>query len=122
MNILVTGGAGYIGSHAVRLLDLAGHRAWVYDNLSAGHRSAAPAERLMIGDLTDRPRLIAALTEHKIEAVMHFAAFALVGESVSDPAKYYHNNVGGSLSLLAAMRTAGVGKLVFSSTTATYGT
>ncbi|HEX7447893.1 MAG TPA: UDP-glucose 4-epimerase GalE [Pirellulales bacterium] len=121
MNILVTGGAGYIGSHAVRLLDLAGHRAWVYDNLSAGHRSAAPAERLMVGDLTDRPRLIAALTEHKIDAVMHFAAFALVGESVADPAKYYQNNVGGSLSLLEAMRSASVGKIVFSSTTATYG-
>lgn len=121
MNILVTGGAGYVGSHAARLLDMAGHQIWIYDNLCAGHRSAAPAERLIVGDLADRSRLAAALKEHSIEAVMHFAAFALVGESVADPAKYYENNVIGTWSLLEAMRAAGVGKIVFSSTTATYG-
>jgi UDP-glucose 4-epimerase len=121
MNILVTGGAGYIGSHAVRLLDRAGHEVWVYDNLSLGHRSAVPAGRLIEGDLADRERLTGALREREIEAVMHFAAFALVGESMSDPAKYYQNNVVASLSLLEAMRAAGVSKIVFSSTTATYG-
>lgn len=121
MRILVTGGAGYIGSHAVRILNQAGHDVWTYDNLCLGHRAAVPQDRLIVGDLLDRARLEAALREHKIEAVMHFAAFALVGESVAEPAKYYQNNVVGSLSLLEAMRAAGVSKLVFSSTTATYG-
>lgn len=121
MNILVTGGAGYIGSHAVRLLSRAGHDVWVYDNLSLGHRSAVPAGRLIEGELADRQKLAAVLGERRIEAVMHFAAFALVGESVADPAKYYQNNVVASLSLLEAMRAAGVAKIVFSSTTATYG-
>jgi UDP-glucose 4-epimerase len=121
MNILVTGGAGYIGSHAVRLLSRAGHEVWVYDNLSLGHRLAVPVGRLIEGELADRQRLDAALREREIEAVMHFAAFALVGESMSDPAKYYQNNVVASLSLLEAMRAAGVSKIVFSSTTATYG-
>jgi UDP-glucose 4-epimerase len=121
MNILVTGGAGYIGSHAVRLLSRAGHEVWVYDNLSLGHRSAVPAERLIEGELADRQRLIDALEQRQIEAVMHFAAFAAVGESMAEPAKYYQNNVVASLSLLEAMRSAGVGKIVFSSTTATYG-
>lgn len=121
MNILVTGGAGYIGSHAVRLLSRAGHDVWVYDNLSQGHRSAVPAGRLIEGELADRDRLTAVLSNRRIEAVMHFAAFALVGESMADPAKYYQNNVVASLSLLEAMRTSGVAKIVFSSTTATYG-
>jgi UDP-glucose 4-epimerase len=122
LRILVTGGAGYVGSHAARFLDLAGHEIWVYDNLSQGHRSATLPGRLIEGDLHDQAKLAGVFAEQRIEAVMHFAAFALVGESVSDPAKYYRNNVGGSLSLLEAMRTAGVGKIVFSSTTATYGT
>ena len=121
MNILVTGGAGYIGSHAVRLLEQAGHEVWVYDNLSQGHRGAVAADRLISGDLHDRALLISVLREHWIDAVMHFAAFALVGESVTDPAKYYHNNVVASLSLLDAMKSVGVRKMVFSSTTATYG-
>ncbi len=121
LNVLVVGGAGYIGSHAVRLLARSGHNVWVYDNLSFGHRQAVPAGRLIEGDLVDRPRLVAALREHEIDAVMHFAAFAFVGESVVDPAKYYQNNVVGSLNLLEAMREAGVMRIVFSSTTATYG-
>ncbi|HET6879506.1 MAG TPA: UDP-glucose 4-epimerase GalE [Pirellulales bacterium] len=121
MRILVTGGAGYVGSHAARYLELAGHEVWVYDNLGLGHRGAAPAGRLIEGDLHEQSKLRAVMKEKAIEAVMHFAAFALVGESVSDPAKYYRNNVGGSLSLFEAMRAAGVAKIVFSSTTATYG-
>ncbi len=121
MNILVSGGAGYIGSHAVRLLCRAGHDVWVYDNLSLGHRASVPAERLIEGELMDRGLLIHALESRRIEAVMHFAAFALVGESVADPAKYYQNNIVASLSLLEAMRAADVAKIVFSSTTATYG-
>lgn len=121
MDILVTGGAGYVGSHAVRLLQRAGHEVWVYDNLSLGHRGAVPEGRLIEGDLLDGPRLVEVLRHQRIEAVMHFAAFALVGQSVSEPAIYYRNNIAGSLSLLEAMRSAGVRKIVFSSTTATYG-
>ncbi len=121
MNILVIGGAGYVGSHAVRLLTRAGHDVWVYDNLSCGHRAAAPAGRLIEGDLLDQAKLESALKEHTIDAVMHFAAFALVGESVSHPDRYYRNNVVGSLTVLEAMRAAGVWRIVFSSTTATYG-
>jgi UDP-glucose 4-epimerase len=122
MKILVTGGAGYVGSHAVRLLTGRGHQVWVYDNLSRGHRGAVPAGRLITGDLADQAHLMRVLQTNGIEAVMHFAALALVGESVSDPALYYGNNVVGSFHLLEAMRKAGVPKLVFSSTTATYGT
>jgi len=121
LKVLVIGGAGYIGSHAVRLLARSGHDVWVYDNLSFGHRQAVPSGRLIEGDLSDRPRLVAAMREHEIDAVMHFAAFAFVGESVVDPAKYYQNNIVGSLNLLEAMREAGVMRIVFSSTTATYG-
>jgi UDP-glucose 4-epimerase len=121
VKVLVTGGAGYIGSHAVRLLARAGHDVWVYDNLSLGHRAAVPAGRLVEGQLLDRERVVEALRSHGIEAVMHFAAFAAVGESVADPAKYYQNNIVASLSLLEAMRASGVTRIVFSSTTATYG-
>ena len=121
MRILVTGGAGYVGSHAVRLLVAAGHEVWVYDNLSQGHRGACPAGRLIEGELLDRRLLVEVLRSRRIEAVMHFAAFALVGESVADPAKYYQNNVVASLSLLEAMRAVDVRQIVFSSTTATYG-
>jgi UDP-glucose 4-epimerase len=121
MRILVTGGAGYVGSHAARVVARSGHDVWVYDNLSRGHGAAAPSGRLVVGDLTDRPLLERVLREKQIEAVMHFAAFAYVGESVTEPAKYYLNNIGGSLALLEAMRAADVRRLVFSSTTATYG-
>ena len=121
MKILVTGGAGYIGSHATRLLHRSGHEVWVYDNLSTGHRAAALPGRLIEGELADQLRLEDVLETHRIDAVMHFAALALVGESVTDPALYYRNNIGGSLSLLEAMRRRKVSKIVFSSSTATYG-
>jgi UDP-glucose 4-epimerase len=122
MNILVTGGAGYIGSVVTEELMKAGHIAVVYDNLSYGHREAvqAPA-KLIEGDLLDGDTLRRVMREHSIEAVMHMAAFALVGESVTHPAKYYQNNLGGGLSLLNAMKDCGVKQLVFSSTCATYG-
>ena len=121
MNVLLTGGAGYVGSHAAWVLQRGGHEVWVYDNLSYGHRAAAPAGRLVEGDLMDGAKLTELMRAEKIDAVMHFAAFAYVGESVTDPAKYYQNNVVGTLSLLDAMRAAGVSKIVFSSTCATYG-
>jgi UDP-glucose-4-epimerase GalE len=121
MNVLVTGGAGYVGSHAAKLLAHEGHEIWVYDNLVFGHRSAVAAGRLIEGDLLDREKLGAVLRAKRIDAVMHFAAFAYVGESVTEPAKYYQNNVLGTLSLLEAMRAAGVSRIVFSSTCATYG-
>ncbi|MFO0890329.1 MAG: UDP-glucose 4-epimerase GalE [Isosphaeraceae bacterium] len=121
MNIFVTGGAGYVGSHAARLLAREGHDVWVYDNLVFGHRAAVAPGRLIEGDLQDGARVEALLREKRIDAVMHFAAFAYVGESVTDPAKYYRNNVIGTLSLMEAMRAAGVSRIVFSSTCATYG-
>jgi UDP-glucose 4-epimerase len=121
MRILVVGGAGYIGSHAMRVLARAGHQVWAYDNLVFGHRGAVPHDHLIVGDLFDRSLLEQTLVERRIDAVMHFASFIFVGESVVDPAKYYHNNISGSLSLLEAMRITGVRKIVFSSTTATYG-
>lgn len=121
MSILVVGGAGYIGSHAARWLREAGRDVWIYDNLSLGHRAAAPEGRLIVGELTDVEHLTSVLREKNIDAVMHFAAFALVGESVQQPDKYYENNVWGSLCLLNAMHRADVRRIVFSSTTATYG-
>ncbi|QDV88610.1 UDP-glucose 4-epimerase [Stieleria magnilauensis] len=121
MNVLVVGGAGYIGSHAVRLLTDAGHRVTVYDNLSRGHRQAVPDGMLVEGELADRAKLTGVLKDKQIDAVMHFAAFALVNESVNDPALYYRNNVVAAIELLDAMREADVKKIVFSSTTATYG-
>src|SRR5205807_4173208 len=122
MRILVTGGAGYIGSHAVRLFLARGHDVWVYDNLSLGHRAAVPAERLLVGDLAETPRLDHILLEKRIEAVVHFAAFTYVGESVKEPAKYYQNNLVNTLNLLECLRRHGIGRFVFSSTAATYGT
>ncbi len=122
MRILVTGGVGYIGSHAVKLFLARGHEVWVYDNLSYGHRGAAPADRLIVADLADTPRLDHALMIHRIEAVVHFAAYAYVGESVRDPGKYYQNNLVNTLGLMECMRRNGIGRMVFSSTCATYGT
>ncbi len=121
MKILVVGGAGYVGSHTVRMLARNGYDVWVYDNLCKGHSCAVPAERLIVGELSDRTKLQWIFREHGIDAVMHFAAFALVGESVANPAIYYQNNVAATLELLEAMRASGVWRIVFSSTTATYG-
>jgi UDP-arabinose 4-epimerase len=120
-SILVTGGAGYVGSHACKALTSAGYRPVVYDNLSRGHREAVRWGPLVEGDLHDRERLVAALRTHRVGAVMHFAAFAYVGESVTEPDIYYRNNVGGTLALLAAMREAAIETIVFSSTCAVYG-
>jgi UDP-glucose 4-epimerase len=122
MRILVTGGAGYVGSHCLRRLLAAGHEPVVYDNLYQGHREAVPAGLLIEGDLNDEGKLAEVMKQRQIEAVMHFAALALVGESVQKPDLYYRNNVLGSFHLLEAMRQTGVRKIVFSSTTATYGT
>ena len=118
---MVVGGAGYVGSHTVRLLLAQGHEVWVYDNLSLGHRESVPAGRLIEGNLTDRALLMQVMRDKEIEAVMHFAAYALVGESVQHPAMYYQNNVIATFELLEAMRAVGVWRFVFSSTTATYG-
>ncbi len=120
--ILVTGGAGYIGSHTVRRLLALGHDVTVLDSLVYGHRRAVPEGRLVVGDLADAAGLDRLLAERRVEAVVHFAAYAYVGESVKDPAKYYANNLVASLTLLDACRRAGVQKFVFSSTCATYGT
>src|SRR6185437_535956 len=118
--ILVTGGAGYIGSHCCRALDAAGYQPVTYDNLSTGHRSFATGA-LVVGDIADKAMLARTFAEHDIVAVMHFAASSLVGQSVADPQKYCVNNLAGTLSLLAAMREAGCSRLVFSSTGAVYG-
>ncbi len=121
MKVLVIGGAGYVGSHTVRALLKQGHEVTVYDNLSRGHRGSVPSDLLVTGELSDREGLQRLLRHRSIEAVMHFAAFALVGESVAHPAMYYQNNVTATLELLEAMRATGVWRIVFSSTTATYG-
>ena len=120
--VLVCGGAGYIGSHMVRLLTALDHPVTVFDNLSTGHREAVPASaELVEGDIRDSSQLDPLLSGHQFDCVMHFCAASLVGESVADPYKYYDNNVSGSLSLLQAMRRHGVEQIVFSSTAATYG-
>ncbi|MEM9410692.1 MAG: UDP-glucose 4-epimerase GalE [Planctomycetota bacterium] len=121
MNVMVVGGAGYIGSHMVKLLDRGGHHVIVLDNLCTGYAPSVTAGELVVGDMSDQKLVEAIIRENKIDAVMHFAAHALVGESVTEPAKYYRNNVVATLSLLDAMRNCGVKKLVFSSTCATYG-
>lgn len=122
MNVLVVGGAGYIGSHCVRQLIAAGHRPVVLDNFIYGHRGALPAGvALHEGSLGDEALVGRVLRAEKIDVVMHFAAFCYVGESVTDPLKYYFNNVVETLHLLRAMVGAGVNKFVFSSTCATFG-
>lgn len=120
MNVLVTGGAGYIGSHAIRAIDRHGHTAIAFDNLSTGHRAAVRAP-LVQGDVRDVALLADTMRRNQVDVVMHFAAASLVGESVADPAKYYDNNVHGTLCLLAAVRQCGVHRFVFSSSAATYG-
>ncbi len=122
MRVLVTGGAGYIGSVTAEVLGAAGHAVVVLDNLSRGHRSAVPpGARLVVGDVRNRELLEDLLRAERIECVMHFSASSLVGESMRDPGEYFGNNVVGMIVLLRAMATCGVGRIIFSSTAATYG-
>ena len=123
MNVLVAGGAGYIGSHTVKRLREAGHTPVIYDNCSRGHRVVAEILKVpvVVADLNNRGTLIRTLREHQIDTVMHFAAYAYVGESVERPLMYYHNNVATTISVLDAMQEAGVERFVFSSTCAVYG-
>ena len=120
-SILITGGAGYIGSHCAKAVAEAGFVPVVYDSLSTGHRDFVQWGPLTIGDVADHGRIAATIRENNALAVMHFAAFSAVGESVADPQKYYVNNVAGTLGLLRGMREAGCDRLVFSSTGAVYG-
>jgi UDP-glucose-4-epimerase GalE len=120
MRLLVTGGAGYVGGHAVRALLDAGHEVVVFDNLVYGHAETVPCP-LVVGDLSDRPALDRVLGGSRFDAVLHFAAYAYVGESVTEPGKYWRNNVAAGIELLDAMRAHDVARLVFSSTCATYG-
>ncbi|MGQ9836803.1 MAG: UDP-glucose 4-epimerase GalE [Cyanobacteriota bacterium] len=121
MRFLVTGGAGYIGSHTCKVLAASGHTPITYDNLVYGHSWAVQWGPLEKGDIADRQRLDQVIKQYQPEGVIHFAAYTDVGESVQDPAKYYRNNVAGSLSLLEAMRDHGIPYIVFSSTCASYG-
>jgi len=122
MKILVCGGAGYIGSNMTALLAREGHEPVVFDDFSKGHRAAVTGARVVVGDLADRVLLTRTLHDFDIEAVMHFAAFIEVGESVREPLRYYHNNLSNTQNVLAAMEEARVEKFVFSSTAAVYGT
>lgn len=119
--MLVTGGAGYIGSHAAKVLRAAGRRVILYDNLGEGHREAALGGHLVVADTRDVERLRAVMAEQRVSAVMHFAAWAAVGESVRDPVGYYRNNVQGTLTVLEAMAREGVKRFIFSSTAAVFG-
>ena len=121
MKILITGGAGYIGSHIVAALGEKGHEVLVYDNLSTGHRDSLLYGKLVVGDLSDKTLLKKTVRAFKPDAVMHFAAFIQVGESVQEPLKYYSNNSGNTVNLLNAMADAGVRNFIFSSTAAVYG-
>jgi len=123
MSVAVTGGAGYIGSHAVKALRAAGADVVIYDNLSAGHGEAARATGapLEVGDIHDGPRLRDVFTRYRVDAVMHFAAWLSVSDSVANPLGYYENNVHGALSVLAAMASVGARYFIFSSTAATFG-
>src|SRR5438552_1770194 len=114
MNVLVAGGAGYIGSHAVKLLKETGHKPVIYDNLARGHKAVAKILGIpaIWADLNERPTLTAALREHRIETVMHFAAYAYVGESVHKPLIYYHNNVATTIAVLESMQEAGVERFI----------
>lgn len=119
--ILIAGGAGYIGSHINKMLHKQGHETIVFDNLAYGHREAVQWGKLEVGDLADLQQLEGVFTNYDIEAVFHFAAYAYVGESVENPAKYYNNNVSNTLHLLDTMVRHGVKQIIFSSTCATYG-
>ena len=119
--ILVTGGAGFIGSHTIRALSAAGYEVLVYDSLEKGHAAAVADYRLIVGDVHDGDKLDRVFSEFDVEAVVHFAAYIEAGESVQNPGKYFQNNTAGTLSLLQAMARAGVGRMVFSSTAAVYG-
>jgi len=119
--VLVTGGAGYVGSHTCKVLAGAGWTPVTYDNLSRGHRDAVRWGPLVVGDLADRDKLRSAIDRYAPDAIVHFAAYTYVGESVGDPALYYRNNVTGSLALIESAVEAGVRNMVFSSTAATYG-
>lgn len=119
--ILVTGGAGYIGSHTVYQLRRRGFRVAIADDLSKGHASSVPSECLHVCNLYNREQLTAIMRNEKVDAVIHFAAFIAVGESTREPERYFFNNTGGSIALFSAMADAGVSKLVFSSTAAVYG-
>jgi UDP-glucose-4-epimerase GalE len=121
MRVLVTGGAGYVGSHAAKLLAESGHHVVIIDNLANGHRAAVGELPLVVADLLEQDRLARVIKDEGIDAVMHFAALAYVGVSVTQPASYYQNNIVGTLALLDAMRETGVERIVFSSTCATYG-
>ena len=121
MKVLICGGAGYIGSNMTAMLAAQGHEPIVFDNLSKGHRAAIKDFELIEGDIADFPLLVKTLKIYKIEAVMHFAAFIEVGESIAEPLKYYRNNFSATQNLLSAMETAGVSKFIFSSTAAVYG-
>ena len=121
MNVLVTGGAGYIGSHVVKLLGRAGHQVTVLDNLSKGFADAVTYGELIVGNTGDRERVSSILKQHQIEAVMHFAAHTVVPESVSDPLKYYGNNTCSTRNLLECCNDAGIKYFIFSSTAAVYG-
>jgi UDP-glucose-4-epimerase GalE len=119
--VLVTGGAGYIGAHCCKALHDAGYLPICYDNLSSGHKSFVKWGPLVVGDIADASKVVETIASQGVVAVMHFAAFSAVGESVIDPQKYYQNNLAGTLGLLQAMRETDVLKLVFSSTGAVYG-
>ena len=123
MKILLTGGAGYVGSACLRWLLEHGHDPIAYDNLSEGNVAAVPdaSNRLIVGDISQTDHLTEVMRRHGVEAVMHFAALASVPDSIADPDTYYRVNVGGTKSVLDAMRAAGVRKILFSSTAATYG-
>ena len=120
-SILVTGGAGFIGSHSCKALKMAGYLPVVFDNLSTGHAEAVRFGPFVKGDIRDQDAVAAAISKHKITAILHFAASAYVGESVQHPNAYYDNNVGGMISLLKAASATGIKRIVFSSSCATYG-
>ena len=119
--VLVTGGAGYIGSHTIRVLTRHGYEVLVYDSLEKGHTAAVAGYRLVVGDIADGEKLDRVFRDFNVDSVVHFAAYIEAGESVRDPGKYFRNNTSGTLSLLRAMERNGVKQIVFSSTAAVYG-